>query len=228
LAAGADVTRGGYLGHGAPLVDLSALLGRECRAALGLALSLGNEVLTADCLTAAPAFGTASLPELRHGLVIYGGNVGVSLAALAEGRIPPFFCPPGARGEDTFFGLRLPATARVRTGPEAVFHDPFRLGRGAPAAVPPTPAHLRRFAGAVRGWVRYAPLWVRTQHEDPTGVLGTIASIYAEHAGCLGALGLGDVPGEFARAVAAAESEHALLDAADVAWRTEIVPRFRA
>lgn len=226
LAAGADVARGGYLGHGAPLVDLSPLLGQGCRAALGLALSLGNEVLPADCLTAAPVFGTASLPEVRRGLVIYGGNVGVSLAALAEGRIPPFFCPPGARGEDTFFGLRLPGRARVRTGPEPVFHDPFGLGRDMPAAVPSTRAHLRRFAGAVRGWVRYAPLWVRTQIDDPAPVLEAIGEIYAEHAGCLGLLGLGDIPAEFRRAVAAAESEYALLDAADVAWRSEIVPRF--
>ncbi len=225
LAAGADVTRGGYVGHGAPLVDLSQLLGPECRDALGLALSLGNEVLPADCLTAPPVFGTAELPVLCRGLVVYGGNVGISLAALASGRIPPFFCPPGARGEDTFFGLRL-AGAAV-TGAAPVRHDPFRLGRDAPAAVPPTPAHLRRFAGAVRGWVRYAPLWVRTQHPDPAAVLETIAAIYTGHRGCLETLGLGDVPHEFTRAVAAAESEHALLDAADVAWRAGIVPRFR-
>lgn len=223
--AGADVTRGGYLGHAAPLVDLSPLLGPECRAALGLALSLGNEVLAADCLTAAPAVGTGALSELHRGLVVYGGNVGISLAALAEGRIPPFFCPPGARGEDTFFGLRLAGAAVSEVSP--VFHDPFGLGRDAPAAVPPTPAHLRRFAGAVRGWVRYAPLWVRTQHTDPAPVLEAIAATYAAHADCLATLGLDDVPHELARAVAAAEAEHARLDAADVAWRTAIVPRFR-
>lgn len=225
LGAGAAVTRGGYLGHAAPLVDLRGLLGPGCRAALGRALSLGNEVLPADCLTAVPAFASSALPGLRRGLVVYGGNVGISLAALAEGRIPPFFCPPGARGEDTFFGLRLAGAAVALAAP--VVHDPFRLGRHAPAAVPPTPAHLRRFAAAVRGWVRYAPLWVRTQHTDPAPVLATIGAIYAEHAGCLAALGLGDLPGEFARAVAAVESEHALLDAAGVAWRTAIVPRFR-
>lgn len=225
LASGADVTRGGYLGHAAPLADLAALLAPGCRAALGLALSLGNEVLPADCLTAPPVHATAALPALRRGLVVYGGNVGISLAALAAGRIPPFFCPPGARGEDTFFGLRLAGAAVAGAAP--VVHDPFRLGDGAPAAVPPTPAHLHRSAGAVRGWVRYAPLWVRTQHADPDPVLEAIAGIYAGHRACLETLGLADVPSEFARAVAESEGEHALLEAADHAWRTEIVPRFR-
>lgn len=225
LAGGADVTRGGYVGHAAPLVDLSSLVDRRCLGDLGRALALGNEVLPADCLTAAPAFGTGALPDLRRGLVVYGGNVGISLAALAAGRIPPFFCPPGARGEDTFFGLRL-AGAAV-TGAAPVRHDPFRLGRAAPAAVPPTPAHLRRFAGAVRGWVRYAPLWVRTQHDDPAPVLEEIAAVHADHDACLAALGLGDIASAFARAVASSESEHALLEAADLAWRTEIVARFR-
>lgn len=228
LAAGADVTRGGYLGHGAPLADLSSLLGPACRAALGRALSLGNEVLPADCLCAAPGFATASLPAVGRGFVVYGGNVGISLAALAAGRIPPFQCPPGARGEDTFFGARLRGRARVEACAAPVFHDPFGLGRGAPAAVPPTPAHLRRFAGAVRGWVRYAPLWVRTQHDDPAEILGEIGAIYAEHTPCLESLGLGDIPGEFALAVTAVESEYALLEAADVAWRSVIVPRFAA
>ncbi|MCW2718904.1 MAG: hypothetical protein JWR81_2726 [Pseudonocardia sp.] len=228
LAAGDDVTRGGYLGHSAPLVDLAPLLPEVCRVELGRALSLGNEVLPPDCLTAPGR--TAGEPA--RGLVVYGGNVGLSLAALTGGRLPAFFCPPGARGEDTFFGLLLAGRARVGSGAAPVLHDPFRLGVGAEGArVEPTPAALRRFAGAVRGWVCYAPLWVRTQHDDPAAgdaVLRTIATIYAGHASCLAVLGLADVPDVLAAAVAAAEAELALMQAVDRAWRGTLMPALAA
>jgi hypothetical protein len=247
LGAGADITRGGYLGYSAPLVDLTGVLPGECLTALGLALSLGNEVLPPDCLSDPPAAAVLAGPgrpaaepgAVAKGLVVYGGNVGISLAAMADGRVPAFLSPPGARGEDTFFGLQLPGAARVEPSTALVFHDPFRLCAGllhgeAPAqlarAAEPTAEHLRRFGNAVRGWVRYAPLWVRTQYDDPVAgrkTVRAIASIYARHPGCLATLGLGDVPELFRLAAAAAESELAFLHELDDAWRTTMVPAVR-
>jgi hypothetical protein len=57
LAAGADITMGGYLGYSAPLLDLAPMLSATCREALGLALSLGSEVLHPTALPTRPRFG---------------------------------------------------------------------------------------------------------------------------------------------------------------------------
>lgn len=238
LGAGADITRGGYLGYSAPLVDLSTVLPEHCREALGLALSLGNEVLPPGCLTDPSAACMVAQPwpkSTGKGLVVYGGNVGISLSALSAGRVPAFFCTPGARGEDTFFGVLLPGAARVESAPALVFHDPFHrypglLGDRFPGsldgAAEPTAGNLRRFAGAFRGWVRYAPLWIRTQFDPPGRVrtLRAIEAIYSNHRSCLATLGLDDVPRIFRLAVLAADAEFQLLHEVDVAWRTRLMP----
>ncbi len=246
LTAGADITRGGYLGYASPLVDLTSTLPQECLAALGLALSLGNEVLAPDCLSNPPSLRVLTAADeaeayvgsrpSQKGMIIYGGNVGISLRALQEGRIPVFFCPEKARGEDTFFGFFLPGRARVDTVPARVFHDPFRLYPGLlqrrypvwlMPRVPPVKRNLRRFAAAFRGWVRYAPLWIRCQYDDPqrrTHVLTMIEGIYRNHASCLAALGLSDVVRVFGESVGSMEADFELLHELNRLWWTSIAP----
>jgi hypothetical protein len=249
LQAGADVTRGNYLGYESPIVDLSGVISDECQLALSRALSLGNEVLSSDCLSNSPTVSmldtignnatqfTHKAP--RTGMIIYGGNVGISLTALAEGRIPAFYCPRGARGEDTFFGYFLPGEAHVVTVPAAVFHDPFHLypcllQRRYPTtlipSVKPTQENLQRFAKAFRGWVKYAPLWVRSQHDDSREgreILAEISNIYRSHACCLLPLGLGEVPQLLMSSINSARSEFQLLYEVDRIWRTRMIPHLR-
>jgi hypothetical protein len=249
LQAGADVTRGSYLGYESPIVDLSGIISDECRLALSRALNLGNEILSSDCLliprniSVLENMGNNTTrfthKALRTGMIIYGGNVGISLTALAEGRIPAFFCPRGARGEDTFFGYFLPGDAHVVTVPATVFHDPFRLyacllQRSYPTTlmptVKPTQENLQRFVKAFRGWVKYAPLWVRSQHNDSREggeILTEISNIYLSHACCLLPLGLGDVPQLFTSSINSAQSQFELLYEVDHVWRTRMMPHLR-
>ncbi|MCI0624830.1 MAG: hypothetical protein L0387_24860 [Acidobacteria bacterium] len=246
LTAGADITRGAYLGYNSPLVDLSSTLSDACRAALGLALSLGNEVLSSDCLNRPPPVRVLPNDEQRQvqfdfgspgkGVTIYGGNVGISLASLKKGRIPPFFCPCDARGEDTFFGLSLRNDAYVETIPAFVFHDPFGLYSGLvecrypdtlTAFMPPTRENLRRFVSAFRGWVAYAPLWIRCQDDDfesRSQTLKTIERVYLDHSSCLAALGLNDVSTLLRKSIASMEMDFELLQELDFLWRNRIVP----
>jgi hypothetical protein len=125
LAAGTDITRGGYLGYASPLVDLPSAVPQACRSALGLALSLGNEILAPDCLSAPPfvrMLTTSGEDDTQldresseKGIVIYGGNVGISLLALREGRIPAFFCPLDARPAMDTMPVRRLAEAESNT-----------------------------------------------------------------------------------------------------------------
>jgi hypothetical protein len=111
----------------------------------------------------------------RGKTIVFGGNLSVSLEAMREGRLPPFYNPPGARGEDAFFGTLLGQASIEPAECSPVFHDPFNLhcslGKGVnPRRLtvnpPPTRRNLRRFAKAVYGWVSYAPLWIHHQFGD--------------------------------------------------------------
>lgn len=249
LQAGADVTRGGYLGYESPIVDLSGVIPDECRLALSRALDLGSEILSSRCLFESSTIsvlenngnnGTKFTHKtLRTGVAILGGNVGISLKALGEGRIPAFFCPREARGEDAFFGYFLPGEANVSTVPSAVFHDPFHLypcllERSYPAklmpAVKPTRENLQRFVDAFRGWVKYAPLWVRSQHYDSREgreILAEIDNIYRSHDCCLLPLGLGEVLGILVSSINSVQSQFQVLCEVDRAWRTRMIPHLR-
>jgi hypothetical protein len=187
LSEGADVTRGPYLGYPSPVVDLAAILPFHYRKRLGIALSLGCEILHPDILTCRSHLRYATTHDLhcsshyfsdecmRKTTIVYGGNLGINLHSVREGKLPLFFNPPGARGEDSFFGRCLDAKVRVSSIPAYVFHDPFGLnpellgGRTPLALLPIVPAtnkNLKRFAEALTGWIKYAPLWIYTQHAD--------------------------------------------------------------
>lgn len=89
-------------------------------------------------------------------------------------RLPPFYNPPGARGEDTFMSTAL-SDLKVSKVPVYTFHDGFlnyqQILRGnLPIILQPvdatSPDVVKRFINATIGWIRYKPLMLYiTQRE---------------------------------------------------------------
>lgn len=96
---------------------------------------------------------------------ISGANLCFNLKNCAT-KIPPFYNPPGARGEDTFMSTAL-SDMKVLKVPVYTFHDGFlnykQILRGnLPITLQPvnsnSPSVVRRFINASIGWIRYKPL----------------------------------------------------------------------
>lgn len=89
--------------------------------------------------------------------------------------LPPFYNPPGARGEDTFMSTALSKLKVVKV-PCYTFHDGFLVYKNLLNGVLPvslesidsiSPVILKRFINATIGWVRYKPLLIYiTNRED--------------------------------------------------------------
>lgn len=83
-------------------------------------------------------------------------------------KLPPFYNPPGARGEDTFMSTAL-SDLKVLKVPCYTFHDGFSMYNNILNGVLPinllpietvSPTILKRFIQATIGWIRYKPLLV--------------------------------------------------------------------
>jgi hypothetical protein len=83
-------------------------------------------------------------------------------------KLPPFYNPPGARGEDTFMSTAL-SNLKVLKVPCYTFHDGFSMYNNILNGVLPltlnpidsiSPSILKRFISATIGWIRYKPLLV--------------------------------------------------------------------
>jgi len=83
-------------------------------------------------------------------------------------KFPPFYNPPGARGEDTFMSTAL-TDLKVIKVPCYAFHDGFAMYKGILHGVLPvvllpientSKEILMRFVNATIGWIRYKPLLV--------------------------------------------------------------------
>ena len=117
--------------------------------------------------------GPALVEEENHAKFITGGNLGLNLTNPAK--IPPFYNPPGARGEDSFFSTCL-TNCVVKRVPAYTFHDGFALYSDLLRGVLPTflksvslydsRAVTERFLRACVGWVRYKPLYTRLTRPD--------------------------------------------------------------
>lgn len=104
----------------------------------------------------------------QHGMkFISGANLCFNLKNCQD-RLPPFYNPPGARGEDTFMSTAL-SDLKVLKVPVYTFHDGFlqyqHLLRGILPIVlhpvdPTSATAVKRFVAATIGWVRYKPLMV--------------------------------------------------------------------
>ena len=100
------------------------------------------------------------------GMPITGSNLGLNLTR--PERTKPFFNPPKARGEDTFFGLMM-RDHTVKRIPVYTFHDGFMkyydlLNGVLPIHLSPVdenaPKSRLRFYRACLGWLRYKPLYL--------------------------------------------------------------------
>ncbi len=114
--------------------------------------------------------------EINGMKFISGANICFNLQNINKD-IPPFFNPPGARGEDTFMSTCL-TDLKVLKIPCYAFHDGFSSYNNLLNGVLPlnfTPADnsspevIKRFIKATVGWIRYKPLLMyitqRTNYE---------------------------------------------------------------
>lgn len=178
LAAGADVSSGFWSGFVSPVPqDLTHFLSAKTLRALGEALSDGTETFAPDSLLTPGNFvKPAAVPPVngeiemvRGGKWVSGGNLGVQAAAIRSGRVPPFYTPPGSRGDDSLLSLRL-QKAKVWSVQAGIFHDCFgmypEVAQGARPSVEKIaslrqPTVENRFAAALEAWLAYAPLFLR-------------------------------------------------------------------
>jgi len=89
-------------------------------------------------------------------------------------KFPPFYNPPGARGEDTFMSTALTDLKVVKV-PCYAFHDGFSMYNNLLNGVLPTELKpmentsneiFKRFVNATIGWIRYKPLLVYITDRD--------------------------------------------------------------
>lgn len=111
---------------------------------------------------------------------ISGGNLCINFKNATS--LPPFYNPPGARGEDTFLSTGL-SDMRVLKVPCYTFHDGFGMYKHILNGVLPTTltatsmdsVATRRFINASIGWIRYKPLLIYiTQSSEYTKVMNEI------------------------------------------------------
>lgn len=182
---GAAITCGVETGYSSPVpADLDLYLDEEVRRRLGAVLALGSEFIgerTFMHLRDLIRYGDRDeLRRLPRPLVrqrgvaqMSGGNIAFDLGAVRQGVIPPYFNPPGARGEDALLGAQLDGVACHQV-PACIFHDPFQHYLGIARGEYPSqlegvgagPESLERFCRVFIGWLRYAPLLLRMTMAD--------------------------------------------------------------
>lgn len=97
--------------------------------------------------------------------------------------LPPFYNPPGARGEDTFMSTML-SDLKVAKVPCYTFHDGFLTYKNLLHGVIPRwlegvdgniPSNQKRFINATIGWIRYKPLLIYlTKREEYPAIMEEI------------------------------------------------------
>ncbi|MEO8720472.1 MAG: hypothetical protein ABI297_03090 [Ginsengibacter sp.] len=103
---------------------------------------------------------------------ISGANLCFNLHNIEN--LPPFYNPPGARGEDTFMSTSL-SEMKVIKVPVYTFHDGFLNYKNILNGILPnalesvdssSPQIIKRFSTAAIGWIRYKPLMVYITQRD--------------------------------------------------------------
>lgn len=112
------------------------------------------------------------VPEEAGMKFISGANLCINFRNYKK--IPPFYNPPGARGEDTFMSTAL-SHLKVLKVPCYTFHDGFGKYKHLLNGVLPLklsgitqsdPGVVDRFLKAAIGWVRYKPLLTLVTNEE--------------------------------------------------------------
>jgi hypothetical protein len=248
---GAQITNGAVLGQPSPIPrGLARRVPEVLLRRLGEALSPGSEFIDTDtfvhgrlCLAPPVPVTEPRPPATDRGVLrLTGGNLALDLDAVRAGRVPPFFAPPRARGEDALFGARVHHLGVLRV-PAYVFHDPFELHLDVTAgarpaeltAAPVSAATVERFGAAFLGWLRYAPLLLRLR--DDAGYEDGIERMRATVSEAEPALVAGLHCEAFARARRTLHGAHrrsgrdrVSLDEVDPVWRvvvSEGLPAYR-
>ncbi|MAH06913.1 hypothetical protein CMI38_01525 [Candidatus Pacearchaeota archaeon] len=187
LSNDVDITRGHCLGYLSPIPsDFERSIPEDVRRKLGAALSIGSEVLDADSFSGLMKkvryLNESEISNLpisyivkngEYGKAILSGNMGINLTSLRGGKIPIFYTPPGARGEDAIFGLQL-ENLIVAEVSSYIFHDPFvKYPNISSGEVPNKLEDIqvddetkKRFGNAVIGWIKYAPMLIAMTSQD--------------------------------------------------------------
>ena len=106
------------------------------------------------------------ITEINRMKVISGANLCFNLDRIKT--LPPFYNPPGARGEDTFMSTLI-TKMKVLKVPCYSFHDGFLTYKNILNGILPTTLHavdsssaiiVKRFVNAAIGWIRYKPLMI--------------------------------------------------------------------
>jgi len=181
LSSGTDITRGPYLGYQSPVPsDFEKDVPEDIRVKLGESLHWGSDVITKySFFNLMNQIKYLPEEELKNpsrpfvveeghlGKQIYAGNMGINLRSVRMGKIPIFYTPPHARGEDTIFALQLGKIV-VKEVASYIFHDPFGIYSSIfdgefPEIlknIPLTSNSKQRFAKALMGWLMYAPILI--------------------------------------------------------------------
>lgn len=116
--------------------------------------------------------------EMQGMKFISGANLCINFHNIKD--LPPFYNPPGARGEDTFMSTSL-SNIKVLKVPCYTFHDGFLnykniLNGTLPNSLLPvdssSPSVVKRFYTAAIGWIRYKPLMIYiTQPENYDSII---------------------------------------------------------
>ncbi|MFQ5531246.1 MAG: hypothetical protein ACE5ES_01380 [Candidatus Nanoarchaeia archaeon] len=180
LSTGTDITRGPYMGYLSPIPsDFDRDVPEEIREKLGEALKWGSEIITKysffDLINKIKYLSEEKLIETEAivieegetGKQVLTGNMGINLHSVREGKIPIFYNPPKARGEDAIFAMQL-SDLVVKEVKSYIFHDPFKVypeifeGKFPEILkrIPLTSDSKQRFANALMGWLKYAPILI--------------------------------------------------------------------
>lgn len=176
----ADITNGHHCGYISPIPYIQyndLITGQDLQL---LIEALSNDILNWESIKAKMENGGITFAdtrlleeqmavevEERNGAkFISGSNLCLNLSH--PEKLPPFYNPPKARGEDTFFSTCLSGLTVLRV-PCYTFHDGFLNyscilhgilpGKLKPVTHTSLP-HIKRFLKAAIGWARYKPLYL--------------------------------------------------------------------
>lgn len=181
----ADVTNGIMAGYFSPIPsDLGVFLNEKTRKILGRTLSYGSEFINENTFLKSTnniryidSAYDRLLPkpvQFANGTgFLTGGNLGVNMNTLKDGKFPPVFNPKYTRGEDAILGTQV-KNLRVFEIPVYTFHDPFLIYTCIPefnypkriAPICLSPSSINRFLSAFLGWIGYAPLFIKLTSVD--------------------------------------------------------------
>ncbi|MGB9591144.1 MAG: hypothetical protein ACPL1K_01350 [Candidatus Kryptoniota bacterium] len=177
----AEVTNGAHSGYFSPIPsDIVSKLDLGLRKRLGKVLGIGNEIISEKTFVNAKDFfrcGSVDflnrqpyeIKEISGAEPLTAGNLGIRVDAIKSGKIPPYFNPIGARGEDVILAIQIFERVKILRIPVYTFHDPFlkylSIMQGTyPQKIEPiqlTSETIDRFFRACIGWLSYAPLFTR-------------------------------------------------------------------